>query len=174
MGYRGRLIWPFLAELAQLDTAATKVDPDGAGPLTSGFDDDFREPVIVPVVGEQTGTEHRVEKDPILLPCQIEVARFEQLRMLATGQSPDELLRLVFHFADLELFGLVDADNGEATIRVNDRLNAIKRIETEELVQEFRIPLFATSVMPRSFGLDGLERNLLVVSFEERELSVRA
>ena len=44
---RGRLINPFLAELAQLDMAATAADPDGAGPLTSGYDSDFKETAMV-------------------------------------------------------------------------------------------------------------------------------
>ena len=45
---RGRLIFPFLAELRRLDTAAmASTDPDGAGPLTGGFDPDFKEPVLV-------------------------------------------------------------------------------------------------------------------------------
>ena len=40
---RGRLIFPFVAELHRLDTAAmATVDPDGAGGLTGGYDPDFK------------------------------------------------------------------------------------------------------------------------------------
>jgi hypothetical protein len=39
---RGRLINPFLAEIAQLDTVATTADPDDVGPLVSGYDPDFK------------------------------------------------------------------------------------------------------------------------------------
>ena len=44
----GRLIFDFLAELYRLDTQAMEtVDPDGPGPLTGGYDPDFKEPVLV-------------------------------------------------------------------------------------------------------------------------------
>ena len=45
---RGRLIFSFLAELYRLDTVTTATDdPDGAGPLTGGYDPDFKESVLV-------------------------------------------------------------------------------------------------------------------------------
>ena len=53
---RGRLIFPFLAELYRLDTRATATtDPDGAGPLTGGYDPDFKEPVLVDRDGDGIG-----------------------------------------------------------------------------------------------------------------------
>ena len=44
---RGSLIFPFLAELYRWDAAAMAADPDGSGVLTSGFDPDFKEPILL-------------------------------------------------------------------------------------------------------------------------------
>lgn len=170
---RGRLINPFIAELAQLDTVRTAADPDGPGPLASGYDADFKETVVVPApVGR--GVDARMEKDAIHLPCQVEVGTFEALQQLTAGNSPNSRVILVFHFQDLERMGLVDEGTGDALVRVNDRLVAIRNM-AGELVQAVRTPpgLYATEVQPQSFGL-GLSRNLLLVTFEERELTARA
>jgi hypothetical protein len=162
---RGRLIFPFLAELAQLDTAATALDPDGAGPLTSGYDPVFREPRVF--VQDGVRTVARKEKDLVRVRCQVEPDVFDQLRVTPAGESPRLMTGLFFHFRDLENAGMVDA-NGEPTIRVNDRLVAI--YETNgALVQRVRTPpgLYATAVEPRGLGI-GKKRNLLFVRFEER------
>jgi len=169
---RGRLINPFLAELARLDTVATAADPDGAGPLTGGYDPDFKETVLVPATDER-GADARKEMPPIRIPCQVEVGAFEALQQLASGNSPDAKVTLVFHFRDLERMGLVDPGTGDALLRANDRLAAIHDL-AGNLVQSIRTPpgLYATEVQPQSFGL-GLSRNLLLVTFEERELGPR-
>jgi len=167
---RGRLINPFAAELAQLDTAATAADPDGLGPLTSGYDADFQETVLVPGAGGQ-GRDARREKLPIRVPCQVEVQAFGALTELATGNSPRSHLVLVFHFDDLEQLGLVDPATGDALLRTGDRLVAIRDLRTGELVQAIRTPpgLYLTEAQPQSFGLGG-RRNLLLATFGERAL----
>ncbi len=171
---RGKLINPFLACIAQLDTELTAADPDGAGPLTSGYDDVFRETVLVPQDDEQTGTDARVEKPEILLPAQVEMDAFEALQQFAAGTSSNFQMRLVFHFIDLEREGMVDPNTGEALIRANDRLVSIHDM-CGNLVQSIRTPpgLYATEVQPRAFGI-GKARNLLLVTFEDRELATRA
>lgn len=172
---RGRLIWPVIAVLQQLDTDATAADPDGAGPLTSGYDDDFREPVVVPPVsGSDRGTVVRVET-PLRLPCQYEPGNQEDLRMDATGRNPNSLVRLVFHFSDLEDAGLIDTD-GRPLIRINDRLDEVRDYNDDSLIERFPDPpgLYATQVQSRSFGLSALKRNLVLVTFMEREVSARA
>ncbi len=167
---RGRLINPFLAEIAQLDTVATAEDPDSAGPLTSGYDPDFKETVLVPDTGWR-GHDARREKPLIRLPCQIEVQSFGELQELLTGNSPRSHLVLVFHFEDLERMDLVDPGSGDALLRVDDRLVSIRDYHTGELVQAVRTPpgLYITEVQPQSFGL-GLKRNLLFAVFNERAL----
>lgn len=168
---RGRLINPFLAEIAQLDTVATAADPDGAGPGVTGYDPDFKETVILGAPGARIDA--RKEKPPIRVPCQVEVGTFEALQQLAAGNSPNSRIVLVFHFRDLERIGLVDVATGEALLRINDRLVAIHRMDGV-LVQAVRTPpgLYATEVQPQSFGL-GLSRNLLLVPFDEREVAIR-
>jgi hypothetical protein len=163
---RGRLIFPFLAELAQLDTAATAADPDGAGPLAAGYDPIFRSPVV-----RTDGTGARVSSRAevlVQLPTSIDDKAQEQLRMMATGNAPGRRLVLTFHFRDLERRGLVDT-NGDAKIRVNDRLVRILTRDGQ-LVQLFGNPpgVFVTELNPLSYGL-GRKRNLLDVTLEDRE-----
>ncbi|HTP30229.1 MAG TPA: hypothetical protein VMK12_31795 [Anaeromyxobacteraceae bacterium] len=168
---RGRLLNAFVAELAQLDVAATAADPDGSGPLASGYDPDFKETVLLPT-GGSVGTDARKEKPALLLPCQVEVGAFEALQELASGNSPASRVTLVFHFRDLEERGLVDPATGDALIRVNDRLVAI-RDRHDSFVQAIRTPpgLYVREAQPQ-FGL-GTSRNLLAVTFEQREQGVR-
>jgi len=167
---RGRLINPFAAELAQLDPAATAADPDGPGPLTSGYDADFQETVLLPSAGGR-GRDARREEPLIRVPCQVEVQAFGALTELATGNSPRSHLVLVFHFGDLEQLGLVDPTTGDALLRAGDRLVAIRDLRTGELVQAIRTPpgLYLTEAQPQSFGLGG-RRNLLLATFGERAL----
>ena len=168
MTYRGRLIFPFTADLRQLDTAATAEDPDGAGPLESGYDVDFREPVYVPEAGKQIGISARVEKDALLLPCQVEPVNAESLQQLFAGNVPDTSVILILHFEDLESGGLIDP-NGNAMIRVGDRLDALYDA-TSAKVQSFPDPpgVFVTEARPIGIGI-GLRRNLLAVALSDRK-----
>lgn len=169
---RGRLINPFLAELVQLDTVATGADPDGPGLLHSGYDTDFKETVVLGSPGPGR-IDARKEKPSLRVPCQVEISTFEALEQLAAGNTPNSRVVLVFHFRDLERMALVDLASGDALLRVNDRLAAIYTLGGK-IVQAVRTPpgLYATEVQPQSFGL-GLSRNLLLVTFEEREVAVR-
>lgn len=173
---RGRLIFPFLVEIAPIDTAAMAADPDGAGPLTAGYDLDYREPVKLPATsGEGPGTTNRHEKATYQIPAQIEPQTFDALQMYASGNSADARFQLIMHFRDLENGGLVD-DNGDANVRVGDRLAAIYTMQ-EVLVQDFTpTPLYVTEVRPIGFGLSmgSSKRNLLLVVLNDRETGVRA
>ncbi len=169
-GYRGRLIWPFVARLRPLDPAAT----DAAIAPSAGFDDVFREPAQVPAAGVQQGVDARAELAAVDLPCQVEDQAWDQLRMMRTGIGAQLEVVLVFHFRDLELRGLVDAVTGTATVpRVGDRLASIHRAADLALVQEVPTPpgLYCVEAQPRSYGLSGGERNLLVCTFRERQRS---
>ena len=166
---RGKLINPFLAELARLDTAATDEDPDGSGDHVSGYDDDFREPVRYSD-GTEAGVDARPEMAHIYVPCQVEPDAFDVLNMIASGDVPNAKLKLTFHYAYLEQMGLVDVATGRPLIRKNDRLVAIREC-SGALVETVPNPpgLFATEPQSRAFGLSGGKRNLLVVTFEDRE-----
>lgn len=172
---RGRLIFPFLAELHRLDTAGTATtDPDGAGPLTSGYDPDFKEPVGVDSDDDGIGEPARVEHPAVRVPCQVEPKTFEELRMFAAGNSPRSRVELVFHFRDLEQLGLVDAPTGDALVRPGDRLGALYD-KAGALVQAVRTPpgLYVSEARPIGFGLHRPQpsRNLLLVAFEDRQLA---
>lgn len=166
---RGRLIFPFIVELAQLDTVAMARDPDGDGAKTSGYDLDFREPIIVQANADDVKGSALREERCIRLPCQIEDDAFEAMRQVLGGTSPDSRMTLVFHFSSLEDANMVD-ENGQATIRLNDRLRAIFDCE-ENMIERIPNPpgLFVNSVKSAGFGL-GQKRNLLIVELQEREL----
>jgi hypothetical protein len=169
---RGRLIFPFVVELAQLDTSATAADPDGAGPLEAGYDELFREPVKVPGAG-QAGTTNRVET-LVQFRAQIEPDQEERLEAMLSGESPNSRFAVVAHYRDLERAGLVDATTGRPRIRKRDRLNRILTVRGV-LVETIPDPpgLYVTEVQSRGFGL-GTRRNLLLVVFEDRETSLRS
>jgi hypothetical protein len=174
MTYRGRLIWPHLARIARLDPTAIAADPDAGGPLTSGYDPDFREIVRLPDNAKVTGPSARLELATIDLPVQVEDQEWEQLRMLRTGDSPQIEVTLVFHFRDLERLGYVDADTGDALVpRKGDRLVSLVNKRTDLLTEAVPTPpgLYCTEAQPRSYGLSSLRRNLLVCVFASRDTS---
>lgn len=161
---RGRLIFPFLAELYRLDPGAMAGQPPG-------YDDDFKEPALLDSDGDGVGNAFRRERPPVRLPCQVETETIEAMRMMPSGNAPQSRLELVFHFGDLERQGLVDMASGEALLRPGDRLGGL--FDTDgELVWAVRTPpgLYVTEARPTGFGLSRRRprRNLLVVSFSER------
>lgn len=165
---RGRLIFPFLVDIGQVDTVATAAVADG------GYDDVFREPKIVPPVsGSGRGTLSR-EEVTYTYKCQIEPDTFEALDMMISGKSPNSEITIVMHYKDLEVAGLLDA-NGKPLLRTGDRMIQIKKYPTGDVIEV--IPsspgLYVVQVRSGGFGLTSLERNLLFVTFEERELSTR-
>jgi hypothetical protein len=172
---RGRLIFPFVAEIMPLDTVATKADPDGGGVLTSGYDEDFRTTIkILETPTDQTGKSSRVEGAPILIRTQIEVEQQERLQMMLSGDSPEGRFRLIFHYKDFERLGLLDSDN-KPTIKKGDRLSRL--LDTKgNLVEVIPDPpgLYVHQVMSRGWGLGGTNptRNLIFIDFEERATSV--
>ena len=108
---RGRLIFPFIAELHRLDTQAMAPD----------YDEDFKEPILVDTDDDGVAEPFRREHPPVRVPCQVEPEAFETLRMATSGNTPRSSFDLVFHFKDLERLGLVDAASGDALIRPRRR-----------------------------------------------------
>jgi hypothetical protein len=166
---RGSLLYVFLAELHRLDRRS----PGPNSPVQ--MDDEFREPIRIDRNGDGVGKERRHELPPVFVPCQVEPEKFEEQRLLPSGNAPDSTLDLVMHFRDLEHMGLVDGA-GNAVIAVGDRLGGIY---TRSMRPEWTVRnppgLFVTQVRPSGFGL-GLgraRRNLLIVTFTERALGAR-
>lgn len=161
MSYRGRLINPFLAELEQIDTAATQA--------AAGYD-----PVMKTVKTNYTGgvREKAVRyKEPIRLRAQVEMQTHRTQQQAPAGNAPASRYQLVLHFRDLEAASLLDP-NGEPLLRVNDRLRGIYTLDSATLVQVFDPPLFAVAVETTGFGI-GRRRNLCIFTFEDRAQAVR-
>ena len=160
--FRGRLIFPFLVELAQLDLTETE---SGS---SKGFDDDFKETKIVQT-SDRLGSSTRSESTLIKLPGQFGNPQSMAVLMeVQTGNISPVEFEILFHFRDLEANSLIEASTGSAKIKVGDRLNAIYRMNGD-LVQKIRNPpgAFITKAMP-TFGLHGA-RNLLVCTFKSRD-----
>jgi hypothetical protein len=172
---RGHLINPLWVDIAQIDTYAMGRDPDGAGPLTTGYDPDFREPVVLPSAsGQGAATVLRREKQMLRIRAQIEIDEADRMRAFAAGNAPLFEMRLIFHFRDLEERGLVEPVTGEPLLRVGDRLDAVFSPCGTRLVRRYRNPpgLYFTEVQDQSFGLGGKQRNLLIVRLEPRDRGV--
>lgn len=155
---RGRILAPFLAELAQLDTQATTVNAV------------LQEPTVTydPVTGARSGG--RAEK-LVRVRCQVETGTFQAQGMTPTGDIPRSSLTLVFHFEDLEAAGLIGPEN-RPMINVNDRL---VRLLTEDGIEQqsfVRSPVYVTEATPAGFGFGGFA-NLLVVRMGDRAQGVR-
>ena len=168
MATRGRLIFPSGVRLAQLDAVGTALRNGG-----KGYDPDFHENALLPSAKGGPGVLGRAESVTPILPAQVEVARWDQRLQAYTGNLPQGSLILTFHFADLERLGFV-GDDGVATIRVDDRLEGIYRLRDETLISRPQVPLYATEPQPNSFGLTGMDRNLLIVSFAPRNAGALA
>ena len=167
---RGRLIFPFTVRVAQLDTHQMAQDPDDAGDLTSGYDEDFAEPVTIQAASGGPGEEHRVE-DIVEMKAQIEPAAFGRLEMFFSGASNDSRFVCVAHFRSLEQANLIDAD-GNAKIHISDRLVDVYDYKSN-LVMTPRKPLYVVEARPEGFGI-GMRRNLLFVAFQARKTGVPA
>lgn len=176
---RGRLIFPVKLRISQLDTEATEsYDPDGAGPLTSGYDDIFGEPVIEApsssTGGAPRGTFSTQYKTPIFVPAQFEDDSFDEVTEMMSGSSPNIRFTVVMHFSNLEALDLVDPD-GRPSIKPNDKILSIHNNFTETLIETMPTDrdIIVTEVTSASMGLTSYTRNLLLVTFEDREISSR-
>lgn len=156
---RVRLINPFSAEIARLDTFATEQgDP--------GYNKTFGEPRVKTVDGVRV--EGRKEKPSIFIPVQVEDRTWEAMKMMDAGNSPDIGIGLVAHYADLEAADLVDCVTGKVALNVNDRLVAL-RDKHGRIVSIVRTPpgLYCVEARPMSYGIGGT-LNLLLLLFEAR------
>lgn len=168
---RGRLIKPFILEIALLDRAATAQDPDGAGSLESGYDPDFHEPIRIPD-GSLRGASARKE-EIVQVQAQIEPKEFDLLNMYTGGMSNDSKLTVICWAPELERKGLIDPMTGNVRFSVGDRLIRIlsKRGKVVCTVPE-NPGLYLVEPQPRAFGL-GSDRNLIMLRFWDRKRTGR-
>lgn len=156
---RGRLIFPFTIELAQLDLAAT---------AAAGYDPIYKETKLA-ASADRLGTSTRAET-LVQVPGQFsDHNQFLNAVAANTGNLAQVDLVVLFHFRDLERLALVEAETGLAKIKTGDRLNAIYDVKTGEVIQVLRNPpgAFVVAAKPL-FGL-GNKRNLLEVTFRSRD-----
>jgi hypothetical protein len=151
------------ARIKQLDTASTKANAIGG--QVSGYDRIFREPVR-----SSAGADSRVYSSEYALPCQVisERGGYDKLAQLPGGRELEFDLRTALHYADLEAAGLCTA-NGSTSFKPGDRLCSIYRADGTTKLRDFDAnPLYLVHVQDRSFGLDGLTRNLVLLYWEDR------
>lgn len=156
---RGKLINPFLVDIAQIDTAAM-----AAGP---GFNKLLNEPRVSydPITGARDGGRR---EQIVRLRCQIETDTSERQRQTPGGNAPASAMVLILHFKDLERAGLVDPATNRPTLRVNDRVVQILTL-AGAVSQVFPNPpgLYVLEVQPIGFGYGG-KVNLLKVTTADR------
>jgi len=158
---RGRLIYPMIARIRQLDTEATGAAGD--------YDPIAQEPVLDASTDLQ-GTSALQYKTEIELECQLEERDFfERLNQVMQGNSPDTTLHLTFHVDGLEKAGLWDEQGVWGTrcrLRIGDRVVSFADKKGREI---FAVPpnpgLFITEVRPTGFM--GTQ-NLVVVVLKDR------
>ncbi len=172
-GQAGRLIFPQIAIIYPLDTVTTDSDPDGAGPLTSGYDHDLGDVIPYDVGSPAVRTSSRREKSAIRVPVQVETDRYDDTQQVGQGNTLNREMTLVMHAADLKARGLIDAD-GIPTICRGDRLAEIRHKKTNALIMSVTLPhgLYVEEVRPCSFGLSGGDRNLFLVRLSSRSQGV--
>lgn len=159
MAYRGRLIFPIVAEIHRLDLEVTN--------SLGGVDTVYNEIKLAPS-SDRLGTSSRVEMAPIQIPIQFEPSYLRKLHMLSNGDASSGRVVGVMHFRDLENMNLVSVTTGQALIKKGDRLGALYRTDGE-LIETISNPpgAFVTDATPET-GLGGY-RNLLLVTFESRD-----
>lgn len=152
--FRGRLIYPFLIGIAQLDLE------------TSTYDPDFKE-TVVGSTSDRLGAAERAET-MVQVPGQFgNPQTFMQLQEANTGNLAQNEFEILFHFRNLEELGLVEASTGTALIKVGDRLDAIYECCDGSLIQKMAAPVFCVRANP-IFGLH-MRRNLLSTLWKRRD-----
>lgn len=168
---RGRLIQPFKVTLARFNSAATAADPDGAGPLESGFDEVFRETVLVEDASNEQFGVSSMKYDEVVIDAQIEPKEFELLNHRTSGMANDSKFTIVAHFSQLERLGLVD-DKGNARFNKGDKLLKIAATRGNlETTIDDPPGLYLVECYP-TYGI-GQRRNLLVMRFWDRKQAGR-
>jgi hypothetical protein len=152
---RGRLINKFLATFEILDTASTVYDTDY-------HDLDFNNNSV------------RAETE-VVLPCQVEDPSWFRATFKHTGLEQDGEFSLILHYADIELMGLLDANN-KSTINIGTRLSSIST-DAGIVLNSFPNPpgLYVTQAKDNSFGLsmdNSPTRNLLFLLLAPRPQAI--
>jgi hypothetical protein len=166
-----------IAVIHRLNPSASK-DLQPFSGQTSGYDPDFKEPIVFddqPNVGSTpVRTTGRLELPAIRVPCQVEPINVERLRQTNVGDSPDSSLQLVVHRMNLVELKLIDPTTRELALKVNDRVSGIEQ-ENRPGVYTQKFPgqgLFIQEIQPASFGFGPEGYDLHLILLAEREKAI--
>lgn len=157
-----------IAVVERLDYLGTRsAHPAGK---TSGFDDDFDEPVGY-TTGGQGRTDALVYLPPIKLPCQVETVQAGELKQDQSGTDPESVFTLVFHKRDMRQFNMFDPVTKQFLLKLDDRIPRIESFRIPNLVTwQFDAPgLYITQIRPGSFGFGPDGFDLFIVSLSSRQ-----
>jgi len=162
-----------LAVIHRLSPAST----DDAAPFagqTTGYDDDFQEPVVYAddrAGGVTVRETARIELPPIRVPCQFEPVKLEELRQRFSGDMPSSHIQLVLHRQDLTLMKLIDTYTGAPLLKVNDRVERLEaRSNPGKSTIPFKAPgLYIFEISPASAGFGDAGHDLYLAFLHERE-----
>jgi hypothetical protein len=164
-----------LAVVHRLNPTATEsLSPDPSVP--AGYDKDFRTSVkydTTGVDGKPVRQTTRIEFPPVKIPCQVEIAKWEDLRQIFSGDMPTSDIQLVFHRVDLERLQLIDPQTREMHLKKGDR---VQHLESHRRPGKITMPfdhsqgLYIFEIQPRSqgFGDDGFDLHMAWLSERER------
>jgi hypothetical protein len=153
--------------VSRLDIPATaRVDPDGAGPITDGYDPDLREPIAYTDADGSRAVTTRY-RQPVQIPCQVEIKSFEELRQVFQGDAPITTMVFVLHNKDLVRLGLLKCDSGcndvSLKLKTNDRIDGVlckrRRVPNIDLKEE----LYIYRIDPGSWGMGPSGTDLKIV-----------
>lgn len=115
------LIFPKLATIGRLDTAATKLTAPGVNTALR----------TLRTTNANDGSP-RVQAQKyvsITLEAQVETGQYQNARMTPMGNSPNSNMRLVFDRGDCENAGLLDPTTGDPLLKTGDRLESITDLD---------------------------------------------
>jgi len=180
--YRVPLLFPVQVVISPLSTINTRrVDPDGpAGPLTSGYDEDFREPVAIEEVDPADASKDIVDvvkyRPQLRIPCQVEVRDLEKVRQEYGGDAPITNMTFVLHNKDLLRLGLLDTGvqpNCVRGIKTNDRIDAIERLNKPGfIVHPLKEALYVVELSSGSWGMGPTGQDLWICYTANRPSTV--
>jgi hypothetical protein len=155
--------------ISRLDVPATqRVDPDGAGPITQGYDPDLREPIAYTDGAGDRATTVRY-KTPVRVPCQVEVKTYEELRQVFQGDAPVTTMVFVLHNKDLRRLGLLTCKagcgSGSQSLKIakNDRIDGVLCMRKGESNTDLVEPLYIYRIDPGSWGMGPSGTDLKIV-----------
>lgn len=180
MTFSAPLLFPSALVVSRLSVKMTRrVDPDGAGPKTEGYDPILREPYTYEDTTDLTADGEEKKKvtttylPRIRIPCQVEIKSFEELRKVFQGDAPVTNMTFVLHNKDLRRLGLLEPLNEEgcclAKLKQNDRIDRIEILKSPgRIAHPLKELLYVYRIDPGSWGMGATGQDLQIVYTSNR------